>query len=74
LLTDVALFPFANPAEGTVKRLSAADVLAALKESDPEAFIGEQERGRFVIDGKFDLRAVAERLSEMPDKQPASPN
>ena len=53
--------------------VTAADLLAALKEDDPEAFIGEQERDCFVIDGRFNLRAVATRLSEMLDRQSASP-
>ena len=52
-------------------RVTAADLLAALKESDPQAFTAEQERDWFVIDGKFNLREVAERLSERLQRQSA---
>lgn len=44
--------------------LSAEDLIAALKASDPRAYISEQEPGWFVVDGKFDLSAAAGRLSE----------
>jgi hypothetical protein len=53
-------------------KLDADDVLTALKECDPAAFISEQERDWFVIDGKFDLSAVAARLSERLQKRSAS--
>ena len=47
--------------EPTVKRVSQA-IYEALKESDPNAFIGRPLEGRTTVDGRFDLRFVAARL------------
>lgn len=55
----------------TSREITASDILAALKDGDPSAFIGEQGEF-FVVDGTFNLRVVAERLSEMLETRSAS--
>ena len=60
-----------SPSEGNAHRLGEGDILRALRAATDHAFIEEQEVGQFIIDGKFDLRVVADRLSEMSRTQPA---
>lgn len=44
--------------------LSVSDLVAALRDASPSAEIQEQEPGWFIVDGRFDLRAVAHALSQ----------
>lgn len=48
-------------------------IVSSLLASDPQAYISEQERGRYVIDGYFNLDEVAVALSanqQIPKETP----
>lgn len=55
----------------TGRRLTIEDLLAAIRAADPDAYISEQESGWFVIDGRFDLAAATQMLSETLERHPA---
>lgn len=54
----------------TGRRFTIEDILGALRASTEHAYIEEQERSCYVIDGHFNLEVVAEMLSQTPDKRP----